>query len=85
MHICSYNLVYRPPGYIGCYTDKRERILSETMYISNLNTGDACIQQCKNADYRYAGTEVIISNAKKKIDLKINIQIHLSCEFRYFK
>ncbi|XP_060596621.1 kremen protein 1-like [Ruditapes philippinarum] len=27
------------------------------MYISNLNTGDACIQQCKNADYRYAGTE----------------------------
>ena len=51
-------LAYVPSGYLGCYVDKSERILSDRMPNSASNTGDECKQKCKAAGYRYAGTEV---------------------------
>jgi hypothetical protein len=47
-----------PLGLVGCYVDKPDRILSNEVADNKLNTGDSCKQQCKNAGYRYAGTQV---------------------------
>ncbi|XP_060567882.1 xylosyltransferase oxt-like [Ruditapes philippinarum] len=49
--------LYVPNGFIGCYKDKRDRILSTSLYSSDSITGDVCKQDCKDAGYRYAGTE----------------------------
>ncbi|XP_060599785.1 uncharacterized protein LOC132753346 isoform X2 [Ruditapes philippinarum] len=49
---------YRPDGYIGCFRDWSNRILTGKSRISKTNnSGDECIKFCKADSYRYAGTE----------------------------
>ena len=47
-------------AYIGCFTDKRDRLLPGGRQDSaNNRTIQNCIQHCKSLKYAYAGVEVI--------------------------
>ncbi|XP_060575371.1 uncharacterized protein LOC132732864 [Ruditapes philippinarum] len=60
MNCWNFNKAYTPSGYLGCYIDKIDRILSHRMPNSALNSGDQCKKQCKTSGYRYAGTEYTV-------------------------
>ncbi|XP_053392187.1 uncharacterized protein LOC123551734 isoform X1 [Mercenaria mercenaria] len=48
---------YRPDGYVGCFKDKKDRILKGKHRESKTNSGDECKRYCMSYRYRYAGTK----------------------------
>ena len=44
--------------YVGCYEDKKERIMESKMFVDKKNTIGNCIRRCKQMGRKYAGMEV---------------------------
>ena len=60
-HVIKYIIIYicRLTGqYVGCYEDKKVRIMESKLFVDKKNTIRNCINRCKKMGKKYAGMEV---------------------------